>query len=802
MDIRKVPIPAFLSNGGEMSALMRAHDWSRSPLGPPDTWPRSLCTVVDLMLSSRFPKFIAWGLALGVLYNDAYIDILGARHPSALGRRLQDVWPEIWEQIRPIVMDAMEGKSVYHRDLPLTLSRKGHEEQTWFTFSYSPLRDDDGRVAGMFCTCIETTAQVLAERHRIEEVERLRQLFQQAPGVIAVLRDPDHVFELANDAYLRLVGNRQVLGKPVREALPEVEGQGFFEQLDRVYASGEPFVGHRVPVKLRSGAGGPLEEHFLNFVYQPIRDYRGKVNGIFIEGNDVTDAVKASQALQESEERLRQLVNTIPQLAWIANPDGQGHWYNDRWFEYTGLDQAQLAGTGWKAAVHPEDLPHLLDAWQTAVSSGRRYEATARLRAGDGTYRTFIVRAVPLRDPEGRIVQWFGSNTDVSVIEAAQRELKEANRRKDEFLAMLAHELRNPLAPIAAATDLLKLGTLDADKVRQASHVIARQVEHMTKLVDDLLDVSRVTRGLVKLREESLNINDLVANAIEQVQAQMQVKHHLFISHVPDEQFWVRGDRTRLIQVFSNILNNAAKFTPPEGRIRLHLSGDGKQVSVAVEDNGIGIAPSLLPHIFDLFTQGERSSDRSLGGLGLGLALVRSLLELQGGSVSVHSDGVGLGSRFLVQLPRIAAPGNHSGHSAENHPAPAVANQKRLMVVDDNRDAALTLSLLLETTGHKVTVAHNAADALSFARRLSPSILFLDIGLPDMEGYELARRLRRLPETAGCILVAVTGYGQPEDKARAMQAGFDHHFVKPVKLGAVLALLATLDRQEPPAVTC
>lgn len=663
MGIPTAQIPAFLSDGGEMGALMRAHDWRQSPLGAPASWPRSLCTVVGLMLSSRFPMFLAWGPELGFLYNDAYVDILGGKHPNALGRRFQEVWPEIWEKIHPIVADAMAGKPVYHRDWPLVLKRNGYDEQAWFTFSYSPLRDESGRVAGMFCTCTETTGQVAAERRRVEELERLRQL-----------------------------------------------------------------------------------------------------------------------------------ANTIPQLAWMAEPDGHVRWYNDRWTEYTGLSGAQSQGDGWQAAIHPDDLPALLVQWKTALASGRGYEAAARMRAADGSYRAFIVRAAPLRDPAGRIVQWFGTDTDVSPIEAAQRELQEANRRKDEFLAMLAHELRNPLAPIVAATDLLSMATLDADKVQQASKLIARQVEHMSKLVDDLQDVSRVTRGLVKLDDEILNVNDLLGSAVEQVQSQMQAKRHRFIRHAPDEQLFVRGDRIRLIQAFSNILHNAAKFTPPEGCIALRLGGSETQVEVAIEDDGIGIEPALLPHVFELFAQGKRSPDRSQGGLGLGLALARSLLELQGGSVAAHSDGAGRGSRFVVHLPRIAAPCARCEGAGENRAAPPAVPQQRLMVVDDNRDAALTLSLLLETTGHKVSVSYSAEDALETARRIAPAVMFLDIGLPDMEGYELARQLRRLPETANCILVAVTGHGRPENKEKARQAGFDHHFVKPVKLGAVLALLATIER--------
>jgi CheY-like chemotaxis protein len=316
----------------------------------------------------------------------------------------------------------------------------------------------------------------------------------------------------------------------------------------------------------------------------------------------------------------------------------------------------------------------------------------------------------------------------------------------------------------------------------------------MTELVDDLLDVSRVTRGIVTLQEETLSINSLLAEAVEQVHALLETKRQRFTVQRPDNQFFVKGDRTRLIQVFSNILNNAAKYTPPERRITLRVDADHEYVEVAVEDDGIGISPTLLPYIFDLFTQAERSPDRSQGGLGLGLALVKSLVELQRGQVSARSEGAGKGSTFTVRLPRVKEASSNSGQRSARSALPRPASKTRVLVVDDNEDAAGMLTLLLESQGHEVRVCYSASDALSTAKQSSPTILFLDIGLPDMDGYELARRLRVLPETARSLLVALTGYGQPQDKERALQAGFDHHLVKPVKLGDVLGLLAKTDR--------
>jgi len=653
----------FMSGGGQVGALMRAHDWSTSPLGHPRAWSPALRTVVELMLNSKLPMFVAWGSQLGFLYNDAYGEILGAKHPDALGRPFSEIWAEIWHEVGPLAERAMRGEATYADRLHLVMNRHGYDESTWFTFSYSPVRDESGAIAGMYCACVEVTEQVLAERYRNEEIERFRALFEQAPGIMAVLRGPDHVFELTNQSYLQLVGHRQLVGKRARDALPEVAGQGFFELLDRVYTSGEPFVGHALPLRLQRADGGPLEERYVDFVYQPIRDPGGAVSGIFVEGSDVT----------------------------------------------------------------------------------------ARKQIED--------------------------------------ELRAANRQKDQFLAMLAHELRNPLAPIMTAAQLLRLGHQDSKSVANASEIIVRQASHMTDLVNDLLDVSRVTRGLVALEKEELDLNVIVSAAVEQVRPLVDARRHALTLQLSGQPAHVIGDRTRLVQVISNILNNAAKYTAPGGSLMLAVTVDESRVLVTVRDNGVGIAPEVLPYIFDLFTQAERTPDRSQGGLGIGLALVKSLIALHGGSVHANSAGLGLGSEFSLCLPRVAAPAPEIEPGGA-HDVAHDAGNLRVMVVDDNVDAAQMLAALLEVQGHALSVEYDGQGALERARRERPEVLLLDIGLPDMDGYELARRLRAQPESAHATLVALTGYGQRQDREEARQAGFDHYLVKPADLGEVAEVLA------------
>jgi PAS domain S-box-containing protein len=651
----------FLSGGDQMGAMMRAHDWSNSPLGHPREWPQALRTTVGLMLNAKFPMFVAWGAELGFLYNDSYATILGEKHPSAMGRRFHDIWCEIWDDIHPLIVRALRGEATYMHQLPLRMRRHGYDEDTWFRFSYSPVRTEDGTVAGMFCACVEITAEVLAERYREEENQRLLALFEQAPSVIAVLRGPTHVFELTNRAYQQLIGHRELLGKTVAEALPEIAEQGFIALLDQVYQSGEPFVGRAVPVRVQREASGPMEELFVDFVYQPIRGQKGEVTGIFVEGNDVT----------------------------------------------------------------------------------------ARKRVED--------------------------------------DLRAANRQKDQFLAMLAHELRNPLAPITTAAQLLQRGALDPQRARHASDIIVRQAEHMSNLVNDLLDVSRVTRGLADIGQEALDVADVVHGAVEQVRPLLDLRRHELVLQIGSQPLPVVGDRTRLVQVVSNILNNAAKYTPPGGTIVLGAAAEANEAVITVRDNGQGIEQQVLPYIFDLFTQAERTPDRSQGGLGIGLALVKSLVALHGGRVAASSGGANQGSEFVVRLPLLE--GAPAPLDAQHTRLPA-AGPVRVLVVDDNADAAHMLATLLEAHGHLVSVEHDGSSGFARAQLERPQAMLLDIGLPDMDGHELARRLRGCPETAGATLIALTGYGQREDRERALAAGFDRHMVKPADLSELLDILA------------
>jgi signal transduction histidine kinase len=378
-----------------------------------------------------------------------------------------------------------------------------------------------------------------------------------------------------------------------------------------------------------------------------------------------------------------------------------------------------------------------------------------------------------------------------SALEATTQALQEANHRKDEFLAMLAHELRNPLAPIRTAVQLLRLKELAEPHRNRARDVIERQIEHLVNLIDDLLDVSRITRGMITLQLEPVLVGAIVARAVETARPAIDAHRHVLEIDMPDELISIEGDKTRLVQVIANILHNAAKFMDPGGRIRLSARRDGQYVAITIADTGIGIAPELIPRIFELFTQVHTKSERAQGGLGIGLALVRRLTEMHGGSVSVHSDGQGRGSEFTVRLPVMASPlAVLSSQRREEGPIPEIEPQ-RILVADDNHDAAEALSLQLQLAGHEVRTAHDGVEALDLAATFEPDIVLLDLGMPKMDGYEAARQLRLL-STSGrrMMLIALTGWGQQQDRDRTAAAGFDAHLVKPVAEAQLFKALA------------
>ena len=774
---------------------MRSHDWTGSLLGLPASWPPALQTVAGLMLRASTPAFVAWGPELCLLYNDACLKILGEGHALKPGQPLHAVWPELRCDIELLVGQSLAGQGVDLPGAPLPLCRHAADGQAAFSFSPAPVDGPDGTVAGWYCTLGEPAAKSTAEKTRRSEIQFLYNMFEQAPSFMAVVREPGHVYELANKAYLQLVDRDDVVGKTFQEIARKVEGQDYRALLDEVYATGKPFIGTRVPLIFSRHAKSEPEQRLIDFIFQPITDAEGVVNGVFIEGNDVTEHVRAEDALHQAVFKYHTIANAIPQIVWGTQPDGFLDYCNQQWYDYTGVAQTPLNGKGWPELFHPEDRARVMKTWRHCVASGEFYQIEHRLLHQTGQYRWVLGRAKPVRDAQGKIVRWIGTCTDIHEQKLAQQGLQHADRLKDEFLAMLAHELRNPLAPIATAADLLSRGTLDGAGVWQLSEVISRQARHMTRLIDDLLDVSRVTRGKVTLDRQAVDLKTIATEALEQIRPLLEAKAHHLDIQLSSEPTQVMGDRLRLVQVLVNVLGNAIRYTPNGGRIDLRILADEGHLMLRVRDNGIGMSSELLEIAFELFAQGERSSDRSQGGLGIGLALVRSLVQLHGGTVQAQSDGIGMGSEVTVVLPRLVQKQEQRRVEAGKATARPAGHALRILVVDDNVDAARLLGMFIELLGHEVFVQFHPADAIECARRVMPHLCLLDIGLPDMDGYTLARQLRLIPGLERVVMAAVTGYSQPRDKEAAFAAGFNFHFAKPIDSGQLEAWLGQVAEQ-------
>ncbi len=1024
-----------------MGQRLRETDWSRTALGPATDWPLQLRTLVALMLASNQPMYVMWGATRAFLYNDHYAPFLGAKHPAALAQDLLEVWPEIRDQLEPLVDAAMRGEVVQIPRMQLTLNRHGYPEDTHFSFFFAPVRDDRGAVAGMFGACNEITAQVQAEqrlaasdaRHRgvLENMDEGFVLFDREFRVLEVNDLVETLVRMPRDAMIGRshwdlfpgtfdaeVGRmyRRVLadGKPDaleayytypdgRAAWYEVRAFCVDEGLavlfrdvtrQREDAKQAALAAERVQLALDAGAivgtwvWSVPDDRFIaderfarSFGLSPedcraglslevvaagihpddlarvhaaiaeamgrggpyrceyrVRQYDGSYR--WVEANGRVELDEAGQAvrfpgvlLDHGERRrveaerdqatalLRTFIEAVPGVVYAKDRDGRliignrgvaellgmpheayiGHtdlevladpaqaeavmatdrrimesgvaeqveehiqladgspaWWlstkapmRDAGGEVIGLigaslditdrkridselrlsqqrnalalDVAQLGTWSWDCAsallsvdartaeicgvplesgpftledvvraVHPDDWPRVQAGLRAAQSPERdgRFSQEFRVVRPSGRVVWTMARgqATFLGDGDERVAAtMIGTVFDVTERRHMLESLEQADRRKDEFLAMLAHELRNPLAPIGTAAQLLKMAPGDEAHVAQTAQIIARQVTHMTEMVDDLLDVSRVTRGLVEFDREPVDLRAIIAAAIEQAEPVLQARQHKLVTESSGTAAIVLGDRHRLVQVVSNLLNNAAKYTPQGGRITVAIAASDEEVGIRVSDNGIGMDERLLPQVFDLFTQGERTPDRSQGGLGIGLALVRSIVQLHGGRVSAHSAGQGQGSTFAVVLPRAPT----SALPVADVPGPRQGPHRRtVLVVDDNRDAADTLAAVLRVLGHEVATAAHGHEALALAATRSDWDAFiLDIGMPDMTGHELAGHLRRLVAGRKPRFIALTGYGQAQDEAMSRAAGFDHHLVKPADIAHLQALL-------------
>jgi PAS domain S-box-containing protein len=527
---------------------------------------------------------------------------------------------------------------------------------------------------------------------------------------------------------------------------------------------------------------------WANVIITPLRDGAGNLRGYAKVTRDLTQRRRQEEALRQSEERFRLLVDGIQDYA-IIMLDAVGHVvsWNAGAEAIKGYKAEEILGRHF-SIFYPPDV--VARGWpdhelRVARKVGRFEDEGWRVRKDGSTFWANVVLTA-IYDRDNRLCGFAKITRDLTDRRRAQ-DLEQAERQINEFLAMLAHELRNPLAPIRNAVTLMQMGGLSPSMLEWYSTVIDRQVTHLSRMVDDLLDVSRITSGKITLQTQLVEIAQVVDNAVDSCRPLIEEHKHTLELLLPAEPLWVEGDLTRLSQILLNLLNNAAKFTPKGGSIRLTVEKDGEQVVIRVVDQGVGITADLLPRIFDLFMQGDRSLDRAEGGLGIGLTLVRRLVEMHGGSVKALSEGPGRGSEFVVRLPLEPAPEDFPLWPEAKRTQ--LAGSRRVLVVDDNRDAAESLTVLLELWGHEVRIANDGPQALALAMDYQPDTVLLDIGLPGMDGYEVAKLLRELPGGESMSLLAVTGYGQDEDRRRSEEIGFCHHLIKPVDPARLQSLL-------------
>lgn len=529
------------------------------------------------------------------------------------------------------------------------------------------------------------------------------------------------------------------------------------------------------------------------------RDQAGQAHRMIGSMLEITERRRVEGELRESEARFRALADNIAQFAWMADEKGDIFWFNRRWFDYTGTTLAEAGGSGWQRVQHPDFVDRVTEGFRRRIERGEPWEDTFPLRGKDGAYRWFLSRAVPIRDQAGEVTRWFGTNTDVTdrrVAEEALRLAKEAAERassaKDAFLAALSHELRTPLTPVLMVTQMLENETGFSEEVRRDLRMIHRNVELEIRLIDDLLDLTRITRGKLQMHSELFDLHQVVRDAVQigcdDIFSRKGLKV-VFDLAATDMNMW--GDVARLGQVFWNLIKNAVKFTPAGGTITLRSWNPAPgQIEVSVEDTGQGIEPEALPYIFGAFEQGGVHITRQFGGLGLGLAICRAVTELHGGRIMAQSKGRGHGAKFVVVLPTHVEPAESGDAQSSARPSaesgPAEPVRRTILLVEDHEHSANAIARLLGRAGHDVRIAGTVKAAMHLAASERFDLLVSDLGLPDGSGNDLMRELRKLYGLRG---IALSGFGMEEDLARSREAGFEAHLVKPVRMQQLLKII-------------
>jgi PAS domain S-box-containing protein len=634
----------------------------------------------------------------------------------------------------------------------------------------------------------------IAQRKQAEEAardseERLRAMFESSVVGFAIMK-PDTSFLQLNDAFCAITGyTSDELSMMNYASITHPDDCAPTKKLVGQLLAGErsSFVIEKRYRRKNS------EEIWVQNSVSVTRDTAGRPLHLVVVSQDITERKHAEEQLRASEERYRAVVDSQAEMLCRFRPDGTILFVNPAFANACGqASEALIKGNIWNFVVE-EDQPEVQEILNRLTLEAPEARIEKRFKTTEGERWTLWTYRALSFETNGRLIEAQSSGIDITERKRMEEALKEADQRKDEFLAMLAHELRNPLAPILNAAHTLKLvGSADANQ-QWAREVIERQTQRLTRLVDDLLDVSRIARGKVTIAHEPLELSTIILHAVETSRPLIDARRHQLTVTLPPKPARLQGDLTRLVQVVGNLLNNAAKYTDEGGQIWLEAAVEGDEAVIRVRDNGMGISADLLPSVFALFTQADRSLDRSQGGLGIGLTLARYLVELHGGRVEARSEGHGRGSEFTVRLPLLASSSAASAKESAGEGVLPESSTLRILVVEDNADSAESLAMLLRFKGHEVLIAPDGPSALAMGRSFEPQVVLCDIGLPGINGYEVAARLRKQRAFKQTPLIALTGYGHEESRLHATEAGFDYHLVKPVDPDALNILIASLN---------
>lgn len=692
----------------ELAQLMRSLDWSQTDLPPPAQWPEELRHSVKLCLTSRIPIVIFWGPSFTMLYNDAYISMLGeTKHPYFLGKSCKECWFEIWSTVEPLLKGVCStGEGIWSEDIRMYFARKLPKEEVYIRFTYGPILDKDGKtVKGIFCPCTETTERVISARR----LEILRKLSMRSEN------------ENIRNVKIACEQSAEVLSNNPEDI---------------------PFMGiytfDEAAICLRLAASSGLSDFSL-----------------------IPDAVTLSQQIKASSDTFNWPLISVfnsKRLAILSDLCSKG---------------LNLPGGKWPEPTNQAIVIPIPAATQDAVPAGVLIVGVSSRRVLDEVYLYFF----------NSVARHIGTLI-------ANAKIYEAHHRKDIFLAVLSHELRNPLASISNSHFVLSHSPTGSIEAERAQITIDRQLKQITRLVDDLLDLTRITQNKIRLRRQLLDVNKLVAQVVEDSRCIFKSAQVILQVKLADAPVFIHADPARIEQVISNLLQNAAKFSAPDGVTLISVECEKATSSAIIKviDEGVGIEPDLLLHLFEPFMQADRSLDRNQGGLGLGLALVKGYVELHGGTVAATSDGADKGTEFIVKLPLVQVmPETNEKLSLQAIPDSV---KRKVLIIDDNTHVAESLRMVLEIFGHYVYLSHNGVNGIQKARDLKPDFILCDIGLPDMDGYQIAKAIKSDASLRSIYLIALSGYAQPEDIEESTAAGFNLHLAKPPNLTTLKQILS------------